>query len=43
MKQTLDKTYEIKDENGDKERITTQKNVEDINSLTNHQEEPGIK
>ena len=39
----LDKYSESKDESRDKEHIVVLKNVNDINSLINHQEEPDVK
>ena len=40
---TVSKYSEAKDENGDKEHIVILNNVNDINSLINHQEELDIK
>ena len=39
----LGKYSEVKDESRDKEHIVILKNVNDINSLINHQEEPDVK
>ena len=39
----MGKYSEAKDESSDKEHILMLKNVNDINSLINHQEEPDVK